>query len=43
LRPKLDTLKKKVSDLAAEAKSLKPGVMTKLNEAIRELDALLTR
>jgi hypothetical protein len=43
LRPKLDALAKKVSDLATEAHALKPGVMTKINEAVKELDALLNR
>jgi uncharacterized protein YicC (UPF0701 family) len=43
LRPKLDALIKKVSDLATEAKALKPGVMTKLNEVVREVDTLLNR
>ena len=43
LRPKLDALTKKVSDLETEAKALKPGVMTKLNEVVREVDTLLNR
>ena len=43
LRPKLDALTKKVSDLETEAKALKPGVMTKLNEIVREVDTLLNR
>jgi hypothetical protein len=43
LRPKLDVLIKKVSDLAVEAQALKPGVLTKLNESVKEVDALLNR
>ena len=43
LRSRLNALTKKVSDLEAEAKALKPGVMTKLNEAVREVDTLLNR
>ncbi len=43
LKPKLDTLTTKVSNLASDAQALKPGVMIKLNEAIREVDALLNR
>jgi len=43
IKPRLDALAKKVTDMAAEAKALKPGVMTKLNEAVKEVDALLNR
>ena len=43
LRPKLDVLIKKVVDLAVEAQAVKPGVLTKLNEAVKEVDALLNR
>jgi len=42
-KPRLDALAKKVTDMAAEARALKPGVMTKLNEAVKEVDALLNR
>jgi uncharacterized phage infection (PIP) family protein YhgE len=43
IKPRLDALAKKVTDMAAEARALKPGVMTKLNEAVKEVDALLNR
>ena len=43
LRPKLDALAKKVSDLSTEAQALKPGVTGRLNEVIKEVDALLNR
>jgi len=43
IKPRLDALTKRVSDLASEAQALKPGMMTKLNEAVREVDALLNR
>jgi hypothetical protein len=43
LRPKLDALTKKISDLATDAKALKPGVITKINEAVKEIDGLLNR
>jgi hypothetical protein len=43
IKPKLDALTTKVSNLASDAQSLKPGVMTRLNEAVREVDALLNR
>jgi len=43
IRPKLESLGKKVSGLAAEAQALKPGVTGRLNEVIKEVDALLNR
>ena len=43
IRPKLESLSKKVSGLATEAQALKPGVTGRLNEVIKELDALLNR
>ena len=43
LRQRLNALTKKVSDLETEARALKPGVMTKLNEAVKEVDTLLNR
>jgi hypothetical protein len=43
MRPKLEALRKKVLELAGEAKSLKAGVLVKLNDAIKDLDALLAR
>jgi hypothetical protein len=42
-RPKLEALRKKVTELAGEANSLKPGVLLKLNDSIKEVDALLAR
>ena len=43
IRPKLESLSKKVSGLAAEAQAIKPGVTGRLNEVIKEVDALLNR
>ena len=43
IRPKLESLSRKVSGLAAEAQALKPGVTGRLNEVIKEVDALLNR
>ena len=43
IKPKLDALTRKVSDLASDAQAVKPGMMTKLNEAVREVDALLNK
>jgi hypothetical protein len=43
LRLRLNALIKKVSDIETEAKALKPGVITKLNEAVKEVDILLNR
>jgi uncharacterized coiled-coil DUF342 family protein len=43
IRPRIDALAAKISHLASDAQGLKPGMMTKLNEAIREVDALLNR
>ena len=43
LRPRLNALTKRVSDLETEAKALKPGVITKLNEVVKEVDTLLNR
>ena len=43
VRPRLEALRKKVTELAGEANSLKAGVLVKLNDAIKELDALLAR
>jgi hypothetical protein len=42
-RPKLDALRKKVTELAGEANSLKAGVLVKLNDAIKDVDSLLAR
>jgi len=43
IRPKLESLSKKVSGLAAEAQAIKPGVTGRLNEVIKEIDGLLNR
>ena len=43
LRPKLDALAKKISNLVTDAKVPKPGVITKINESVKELDGLLNR
>ena len=43
LRPKVELLTKKVSDLAVDTKAVKPGVLTKLNEAVAEVDTMLNR
>ena len=43
LRLRLNALTKKVSELEIEAKALKPGVLTKLNEVVKEVDTLLNR
>ena len=43
IRPKLESLSKKVSALATEAQAIKPGVTGRLNEVIKEVDALLNR
>ncbi len=43
LSPKLESLSKKMADMSAEAKAMKPGIMAKFNDAMKELDGLLTR
>jgi hypothetical protein len=43
LRPRLDALTRKISDIGPEAKSLRPGVIAKINESVKEIDALLNR
>ena len=41
LRPKLESLAKKITEMAAEAKAMKPGVVAKCNDAMKEVDGLL--
>lgn len=43
LQKKLEGLSAKVSEVMAEARSLKAGVQLKLEETVKELDALLKR
>jgi hypothetical protein len=43
LRPKLEALAKKISNLATDAKVPKPAVITKINEAVKDIDALLNK
>lgn len=43
LKGKLEGLAAKVSEVAAEAKAMKPGVPVKLEKVVRELDASLAR
>jgi len=43
LRGKLDKLSARVSEVAADVKAVKPGSQAKLEEVVKELDALLAR